>query len=186
MDRGARAQAGWANPCRHVGKYREQGRERFLSDSELARLGDALREAEQASPFVVAALRLLILTGARLNEILSLGQRPIRDVGHLSHVKMQLPNVGACDFTDQTLLELFRNMKPGDAPICNGGARFQFGVGVFFKNLSSAWPSVSAQHDAFFARLAIRQTQRLALEIHMRPLVDKRPSCMELRRTICA
>ena len=60
-----------SNPCRHVEKYREGRRERFLSQAELARLGDALREAEQdktCSPWVVAAVRLLTLTGARLNE----------------------------------------------------------------------------------------------------------------------
>jgi len=64
-----------SNPCRHIEKYREGRRERFLSQAELARLGDTLREAEQVkscSPWVIAAVRLLTLTGARLNEILSL------------------------------------------------------------------------------------------------------------------
>jgi site-specific recombinase XerD len=36
-----------SNPCRHVEKYREGRRERFLSQAELGRLGDALREAEK-------------------------------------------------------------------------------------------------------------------------------------------
>ncbi|MGB6767925.1 MAG: tyrosine-type recombinase/integrase [Methyloceanibacter sp.] len=64
-----------SNPCRHVEKYREGRRERFLSQAELARLGDALREAEQdktCSPWVIAAIRLLALTGMRRNEILTL------------------------------------------------------------------------------------------------------------------
>jgi integrase len=64
-----------SNPCRHVEKYREGRRERFLSQAELARLGDALREAElnkSCSLWVVAAIRLLTLTGARRNEILTL------------------------------------------------------------------------------------------------------------------
>ena len=64
-----------SNPCRHVEKYREGRRERFLSQAELSRLGDALREAEQdktCSPWVIAAIRLLTLTGARRNEILTL------------------------------------------------------------------------------------------------------------------
>lgn len=34
-----------SNPCRHVEKYREARRERFLSQAELGRLGDALRAA---------------------------------------------------------------------------------------------------------------------------------------------
>jgi hypothetical protein len=37
---------GFSNPARKVVRYREQGRERFLTDQELARLGDALRLGE--------------------------------------------------------------------------------------------------------------------------------------------
>ena len=50
-------------------------RERFLSEAELARLGDALRVAERdkgATPWAIAAIRLLTFTGARLSEILTL------------------------------------------------------------------------------------------------------------------
>lgn len=63
------------NPCRFVKKYPERRRERFLSDDEYRRLGAALRDAEReglASPAAVAALRLLMLTGCRSGEILSL------------------------------------------------------------------------------------------------------------------
>jgi integrase len=64
-----------SNPCRHVEKYRENRRDRFLSEAELARLGDALRAAEReksATPWTIAAIRLLTFTGARLSEILTL------------------------------------------------------------------------------------------------------------------
>ncbi|MEX2166522.1 MAG: site-specific integrase [Methyloceanibacter sp.] len=64
-----------SNPCRHVEKYREESRERFLSQAELGRLGDALNSAERdksCSPWIIAAIRLLALTGARRNEILTL------------------------------------------------------------------------------------------------------------------
>jgi integrase len=64
-----------SNPCRHVEKYPEGRRERFLSQAEWARLGDALRQAEadkSCSPWAIAAIRLLALTGARRNEILTL------------------------------------------------------------------------------------------------------------------
>ena len=70
---------GWrpegSNPCRHVDKYRENRRERFLSEAELARFGDALTEAEREgteTPHAIAAIRLLMFTGARLGEILGL------------------------------------------------------------------------------------------------------------------
>ena len=84
------------NPAKGIKKYREQGRERFLTSEELARLGDTLREGEtiglpysvdETKPtakhaaktdhrrvkldrYATAALRLLVLTGARFREIL--------------------------------------------------------------------------------------------------------------------
>jgi integrase len=85
------------NPCKGIKRNPEEGRERFLSVDQLARLGDALAEAEtvglsydvdetkatakhapkpenrrrKIDVFALAAIRLLILTGARLNEILT-------------------------------------------------------------------------------------------------------------------
>ena len=64
-----------SNPCRHVKRFREQPRERFLSDAEYRRLGAALREAESTGAVVasaIAAVRLLMLTGCRLSEIMNL------------------------------------------------------------------------------------------------------------------
>jgi integrase len=87
---------GHTNPANRIKRYPEHGRERFLTSEELARLGDALREGEtigllyeiddakpkakhapkadkrrtKLDPYAVAAIRLLILTGARLREIL--------------------------------------------------------------------------------------------------------------------
>jgi len=95
-----------SNPCRHVEKFPEHNRERYLSSDELARLGEALRKAEQKwaeeaamgrkvrrvkkkgsegkkdtqdnkepeaeAPGVIAAIRLLLFTGCRLSEVLTL------------------------------------------------------------------------------------------------------------------
>jgi integrase len=64
-----------SNPCRHVPKYREKKRERFLSQGELQRLGQVLAEVEaegSETPFIVAAFRLLILSDCRLGEIQTL------------------------------------------------------------------------------------------------------------------
>ena len=60
-----------SNPCRHVEKYAERKRERMLSPAELARLGDALAVYD-GSPYAVAAVKLLVFTGARLGEVLGL------------------------------------------------------------------------------------------------------------------
>ena len=60
-----------ANPCRGLEKFKERKVERFLSAEELGRLGDALRSYE-LSPYAVAAIKLLVFTGARLGEVLAL------------------------------------------------------------------------------------------------------------------
>jgi integrase len=60
-----------SNPCRHVERFPQSRRERFLSPEELARLGDALA-AWRGSPYVPATIKLLVFTGARLGEILGL------------------------------------------------------------------------------------------------------------------
>ena len=56
------------NPCRFVQKYKEQKRERFLSDDEFRRLDRVLAETLA----VVSAVRLLMPTGCRLNEVQTL------------------------------------------------------------------------------------------------------------------
>jgi len=91
---------GSENPCNDIEKFAEKFSERFLSHDEFARLGEALRAAETTGiewepvdlakpnakhaskdpaarrtvlgPHAVAAIRLLIFTGARLREILHL------------------------------------------------------------------------------------------------------------------
>lgn len=91
----------WAkmdNPVKGVRKFKEEGRERYLTSDEMQRLGDAMREAETTGlpydvdeerpnakharkpenrrivygPHVTGAIRLLMLTGCRLREILNL------------------------------------------------------------------------------------------------------------------
>jgi hypothetical protein len=51
-----------SNPRRHIRKYPEEKRERYLSPAELAALGEALSRAEQEGvedPYAIAAIRLL-------------------------------------------------------------------------------------------------------------------------------
>ncbi len=70
---------GWrpegTNPCRHVQRFKEDGRERYLAESEIVRLGKTLAKIESEGsvlPQAVDAIRLLILTGCRSAEILKL------------------------------------------------------------------------------------------------------------------
>jgi integrase len=82
------------NPCRHIDKYKESSRERLLSEQEIYNLSEALKryeenhkffaeqphkknkQAEQetnhSTVYITATIRLLILTGARCSEILTL------------------------------------------------------------------------------------------------------------------
>ena len=74
---------GWrpdgSNPCRHVKRYKEHKRERFLSPEETERLGQVLRDVEEEMPSAVAALRLLLLTGCRMSEIRDLRWEYVKD-----------------------------------------------------------------------------------------------------------
>ena len=70
---------GWrrsgSNPCRGVSRFKVEKHERFLTREELFRLGQALRAAPAerlASRYAAAAIRLLVLTGCRRNEVLGL------------------------------------------------------------------------------------------------------------------
>ena len=71
-----------SNPCRGIRRYRRKGRERFLSDDEIRRLSARLEAHEASSPRQVAVIRLLLLTGCRKSEILTLRWSDYRE-GHL-------------------------------------------------------------------------------------------------------
>ncbi len=66
------------HPVKGIKRFEEKKRRRYLSQQELARLGEALAKAESGeldkliSIYAVALIRLLILTGARRGDILSL------------------------------------------------------------------------------------------------------------------
>ena len=63
----------FSNPCRGVERFREQKRKRPLTMKELATLWVHLASLEgTVNPYIVAAFRLLILTGMRRGEVLTL------------------------------------------------------------------------------------------------------------------
>ena len=73
-----------SNPCRHVKKYREEKRERFLTEEEVKRLWQTLETCERDGSETVSAcnaFRLLILTGCRLREIQTLKWEYIKPDG---------------------------------------------------------------------------------------------------------
>ncbi len=107
------------NPCRLVEKLPERPRERFLTDAEYARLGRVMDEAVEsgaASPVAVTALRLLMLTGCRKNEVLTLRWTEVDlDTGelHLADSKTG-PRVVHLPPTAVKLLEALP--RPQDSP----------------------------------------------------------------------
>lgn len=63
------------NPRKGIRKYPETKRERFLSPAEIRRVNEILCEMEAERiemPSAIAAVRLLMVTGCRLNEIMTL------------------------------------------------------------------------------------------------------------------
>ena len=71
-----------SNPCRGIRRYRRKGRQRFLSDDEIRRLCERLSVHAYQRPLQVAVIRLLLLTGCRKSEILTLRWSDYRE-GHL-------------------------------------------------------------------------------------------------------
>ena len=64
-----------ANPRKHIKKYPEKKRERYFSAAELRAIGRVLGEMEEERielPSAIAAVRLLLFTGCRLGEIMTL------------------------------------------------------------------------------------------------------------------
>ncbi len=61
-----------SNPCKNARRYRMQPMERFLAAEEMARLNAVLTRDEFYCPQAVAVIRLLMLTGCRVGEIVSL------------------------------------------------------------------------------------------------------------------
>ena len=84
------------NPCRFIEKYPTRGRERFLSEQEFDRLGRVLAELETRgtiSTSAAAALRLLMLTGCRRNEVVTLRWEHV-DFEH-DHLRLRDAKTGA-------------------------------------------------------------------------------------------
>ena len=61
-----------SNPCKNAKRYRMEPKARFLAADEMARLNAVLTRDEFYCPQTVAVIRLLMLTGCRFGEVVSL------------------------------------------------------------------------------------------------------------------
>jgi integrase len=133
-----------SNPVRHVKKYREDKRERYLTKEELQRLGAVIADAHTKateSPFAVAAIGLLILTGARLREILTLRREHVDLPGRA----LRLPDskTGAkLIYLNDAAIQLLRTMpRMADNPYVIAGKK----QGASLVNLQKAWRRIRAK-----------------------------------------
>ncbi len=160
------------NPCRQIKKYRESARQRFLSDEELKRLGTVLQELELAgeeSPYAIAAIRLLLLTGARLGEILSLEWRFV----DLQRGLLALPDSKTGQkaiFLNEAAVELLRHLPREPAhPFVIVGAR----PGDHLVNLQKPWRRIRERaglgdvriHDLRHSFASIAAAQGASLQL---------------------
>ena len=107
------------NPCRGVRRYREKPRERFLSRVEYRRLGRVLAEAERdgsENPAAIAAVRLLLLTGCRRNEILTLQWDDVDRAVRELRLKDSKTGARRVPLTPAVEAVLFRIPRTGDNP----------------------------------------------------------------------
>jgi integrase len=132
------------NPCRHVKKFKELKRERYLTMEELRQLGKVLSDAQGAqteSPFVLVAIGLLILTGARLREILTLRWEHV----DLQHGVLRLPDskTGAKPiYLSTAAINMLRTMPSmQDNPFVIAGKN----TGAPLINLQNPWRRIRAK-----------------------------------------
>lgn len=156
---------GWrpdhSNPCRHVQRFKERARKRYLSNQELDRLGAALLDAEHGhirihkpaattpkppvriSPYAVAAIRLLLLTGARRGEILGLRWENV----NLDAKRLELPDSKTGEkfvYLPEPAVELLRRLErvEGNPYVIVGGK-----PGQPLANLKDPWEAIRRAAD---------------------------------------
>ena len=127
-----------SNPCGQIERYPENRFERFLAAEEAERLGATLSAVEadgSESPYIVAAIRLLLLTGARAGEILTL---------QWSHVDLERSILALPDsktgrktiFLSAAASEVLKNLpRAPDTPYVVAGVR----PGVAITNIHKPW-----------------------------------------------
>ena len=102
-----------SNPCPGVDKYKENRRQRFLTELELKRLEKSLAHQEQKHPIsycTVNAIRLLLYVGCRESEILTLKWESV----HLNDHFIYLPDSKGGESArplNQKAIDLLASMK---------------------------------------------------------------------------
>ena len=133
------------NPCRSIPMNPKRRRERFLTDAEFTRLGHVLDEVSgkgsRVSAGAVATIRILMLTGCRRNEILTLRWEHVDlDASeiHLADGKTGARTVHLSPAAVRVLDALPR--KPGNPWVIPGRK-----PGTHMTDIDGAWETVRAR-----------------------------------------
>ena len=125
-------------------RYKEVKRERFLTPEEYREVGRVLKEAEangSVGPSAAAALRLLMLTGCRRNEIVQLRWDDVDRAAHelrLSETKTGPRSVPLTPAVEAVLDEIPRN---GDNPWVIAGKK----AGTHMVDVDAVWARLRAK-----------------------------------------
>jgi integrase len=125
------------NPCQRIRLYREQPRERFLSEAELGLAAEAIEEAESKGvigPHAAAGLRLCLFTGARQGEILAAKWEHLNRAQAIIRLPDSKTNTPRTIHLSDAPLEVLA-VLPRVEPFIIAGAE----PGQPFKNLSRSW-----------------------------------------------
>ena len=132
------------NPCRAVRRYKEIRRERFLTPDEYRELGRVLKEAEadgSARPSAIAALRLLMLTGCRKNEIVQLKWDDVDRVAREFRLSDTKTGTRTVPLTPAVEAVLDRIPCDGDSPWVIAGKK----GGAHLVNVDAVWNRLRAK-----------------------------------------
>ena len=132
------------SPCRSVRMYKKHKRERFLTEDEYRRLGRVLDKAEADGsvwPYSIHAIRLLVLTGCRRNEIATLRwddvDRTAREL-RLRNSKTGARMIPLTPTVEDVLAGIAR--VPGNPWVIAGGK-----PGAHLSNVDEAWRRLRAR-----------------------------------------
>ena len=140
-----------SNPARGIERFREERRERYLTDDELGRLGGALAAEHvviRHTPYAIAAIKLLAFTGMRLNEVLTLRWDEVdieRRLLFLADSKTGRKTVIA----GSAAIELLRGLPRSSSQYVFPGAR----TGRPLEGVRKAWKNVTKEADLFGVRI---------------------------------
>jgi integrase len=159
------------NPCKGVEFFREQMRERFLSEAEIAAAADAIERAGRdgvIGPHAAAGLRLALFTGARSGEVTAIKWEHIDWSRKLARLPDSKTNDPRTIHLGDAAIEVLRTV-PRVGPFVIAGAV----PGEPYKNLSRAWGTARAYaglddvrlHDLRHSYASLAASQGVSLQM---------------------